>query len=332
MSFKPVYGEPFMTHPVRLQYVNLEEVDTGHKFSRENYNVRGLISKDDKTVFKQILKACKEVAGVASVDDLEKHPFLDDKGKIKDGDNEKHAKKEGHAGHYFFVATSNAQPECYIFEKGMEEAERCDPGDIYSGCFASLLLVPCEYEEGSVTVYLKAVVKTADGKPFTAAKTSTKALINNWMGGKPSVKKSKDEDEDDAPPKKKKRAVVDEEDDEDEKPVTKKKKVRAPEPDDDEDEPEVDDEEEEDEVEETPKKKRGRPKGSTNKKPTKGSIHPKHTRSDDEDEEEEDDEDEKPVAKKAKKVRESEPEEDDEDEEEEQPKKKRSSVEDILDD
>lgn len=302
---KIVYGEPFVSPIVRLQYVNVAKPDEGHKFSRGNYNVTALLPKKDKKGFKQLMESVAECAGceVENVDDLEKHPLLDGKGNLRDGDSKKNSKKEGHAGHYFFITASSNPIDCFI-ENEDGEVEECDPKEIYSGCYARLTLQPAMYEEGEITFFLQGVMKVDEGDRFTAGRTDTKQLFANWAGKGEKVTPA-DEDEDEKPKKKRLAAVEEEDDEEDEKPKKRKAAVE-------------DDEEEETTV----KRGRGRPKKVV---------------------EEDDEEEETPKKRKTatsnghdEEEEESEEEETDDDEEEEAPKKRTrkagSSISALLDD
>lgn len=217
---KIVYGDPFVSSVVRLQYVNLAKPDEGHKFSRGNFNVTALLPKKDKKGFRQLMEAVAETAEceIDEVDNLEKHPLLDGKGNLRDGDDKKNSKKEGFPGHYIFITGSANPIECCKQDDDGEVVE-CDPKEIYSGCYAQLALQPAMYEEGEVTFFLQGVMKVDDGDRFTSGRTDTKQLFANWAG-KGKKAEDGDEDEDEAPKKKKAAPVQDE--DEDEAPKAKR--------------------------------------------------------------------------------------------------------------
>lgn len=287
---KQVYGEAFVSPKVRLQYVNVAKPDEGHKFSRGNYNVTALLPKKDKKGLQLLYDAIADVAGidVNDIDDLEKHPLLDGKGRLRDGDAKQNAKKEGHPGNYIFIVSSSNPIDCYV-ENDDGEVVDCDAKEIYSGCWAKLALQPAMYEEGEVTFYLQGIVKVDDDSRFSSGRTDTKQLFANW-GGKSAAEANGHD--------------VDEDEEEDEKPL-KKKKVRAAEADDDEDEDEApkkrgrprkveaedDDEEEEDEK---PKKRAA--------KSAKDDEDEDSEEDEPEESEEEDEEDEPPVKKRARKA------------------------------
>lgn len=292
--FKASYGDPFLSPKVRLQYVNVEKPDDGHKFSRKGkYVVTALIPKSDKKGLKMLLQQVADTAG-CELDEVEeevsKHPLLDGKGNLRDGDSKKNVKKEGHAGHYIFITSSDNQPDTYAIEDEGDEPESVPPGEIYSGCYAQLVLQPATYEgeEGDicVTFYLQGVIKVEDGDKFKGGRVDVKSLFANWGGADASAAKKgkkeklngksrhveeedEDTDEEEAAPKKRKAKPQEEEDEEDEAPKKRKSK-KVEEEEEDEDEPVIkkrkskkpqEEEDDEDEEDEKPKVRERKTKG-----------------------------------------------------------------------
>ena len=292
MGEKSVYGEAFVTGRVRFQYVNVEKPDTGHKNSTGKYGLRALVSKKDKKTIQQLMDAVQDVYS-GDLEELEKHPLLDKKGKTRDGDDVKNVKREGHKGCVFFNTFSENQPDTYVLGENGEPVE-CDPKDIYAGSYGRLVLQPAYVSAHDiVTFYLQAVIKDEDGDRFTTGKTDTKDLLAKWGGKAEGKKKSsksaareeddeEEEDEEEEKPKKpaakkgrpKKQEVIEddedeeeEEEDEDEKPSSKSKskssaKSKAKDLDEDEDDEEEEEDEDEDEEEEEEKPAKSRKKGS----------------------------------------------------------------------
>lgn len=225
-KFEPVWGQEFWTDTVRLQFVNLKEVDSGSQYSRNKFCVTALVPQDDEAglaiITDGICSVVSEHTGEeVSIDDIEKHPLLDKNGEIRDGNDEKYVEYEGYAGHYFFtpVANEENQPECLALpEDGDPEGVyEVDPSEIYAGCYARLLLLPWIYEEGKVTFALRAVVKVADGERFkTAAPQSAKSSFVAKWAQKPEAA---------APAKKvvKKAVPAEDEGEEQEAPAAKKR-------------------------------------------------------------------------------------------------------------
>ena len=210
-DFKARYGEEIISVEGRFVHPKLEERDTGHKFSRNNFNTTFLVSKEDMEgeEFKAMMQALCDVAGVASVEDLDKHPFCNADGTLKDGDAGKAASKPGFPGTIFMKAGTNEKPECFTAIDVDEPTPLEDNSIIKSGDYGRLILTPSCYGEGETTFYIKGVLLTRAGerlsgggkgldtksffatalgtgasKPKTAAKVKTKAKpsINDVLG------------------------------------------------------------------------------------------------------------------------------------------------------
>lgn len=235
------------------------------KFKDKKNNVTCLIKKSDKKTLKAIMDACTEVAEVDSVDDLTKWPLADDKGNMRDGDDEENAEKEGFAGCYYFKTGTDQNIDFYMLDEDGEPVEVPD-ADVkkifYPGANCLAVLTVCEWEEGSVTFYLKGIMRLDDEGKRLGDTFDSSAIFKKYAGKggtKKTVEVKKkapivdDEDEDEEeeveevkPAKKKAKAPVEEvEDSEDEEEVeevkpAKKKKAKAPvEEDEDEEEEEV---------------------------------------------------------------------------------------------
>jgi hypothetical protein len=244
------------------------------KFKDKKNNITCLIKKSDKKTLKAIEDACTEVAEVESVDELTKWPLADDKGNMRDGDDEENAEKEGFAGCYYFKTGTDQSIDFYMLDEDGEPVEVPD-ADVkkifYPGANCLVVLTVCEWEEGSVTFYLKGIMRLdAEGKRLGdtfdssaifkkyAGKGGTKKTVEVKKKKAPVEEVEDDEDEEEEEvvvvKKKKAKAPVEEveEDEEEEEVVVKKKKAKAP----------VEEDEEDEEEEEKPAKKKEKKKSS----------------------------------------------------------------------
>lgn len=201
-NFEQQYGEPFLSPVVRAQYVNLAEIDSGHKFSRDAFCITGLLPKKDKAGLKELFSEVEKMSGL-DIDDVEKHPLLDGNGELRDGDSKDNREKEGHPGCYFFTCTRREDfgpPDLFIVgDNG--EPEPCEASEIYPGCYVQLALQPAMYDEGCVTFYLNGVLKVEEGERFKASRVDSKSLFANWAKGAKVDETEEDESEEEETPK-----------------------------------------------------------------------------------------------------------------------------------
>lgn len=197
-DFKARYGEEILSVEGRFVYPKLAEPDTVGKFARGNFNTTFLVSKEDieGDEFKAMMAALCEVAGVASEDDLDKHPFCGLDGNLKDGDAEKNASKPGFPGHIFMKVSTNEKPECFT-SIDVDESTPIDADKIKAGDYGRLILTPSCYGEGETTFYIKAVLLTKVGERLSGggAKVDAKSFFDTAVSGGGAAK---------AAPKKKK--------------------------------------------------------------------------------------------------------------------------------
>ena len=188
-DFKPKYGDEILSVEGRFSFPKLDKPDTGHKFSRGNYNTTFLVSKDDMEgeEFKAMMQALCNVAGVDKIDDLEKHPFCNADGTPKDGDEGRYAGKDGYPGCVFMKIGTKQKPECFT-SIDVDEPEVIDATNIKSGDYGRLILTPSCYDEGQTTFYLKAVMLTKVGDRLTSSgstgsSTDAKAFFATAVSG-----------------------------------------------------------------------------------------------------------------------------------------------------
>lgn len=173
------YGDPIVI-PCRVKYCNLVSPDTEGQFARGNHNLMVLIPKDDEATMLNILGACAEVAGVSSFKELRKHPFTNQTGHFRDGDDtnaNKGLKDQDQLGHYFCTIGSSQHFDTFVYENG--EYVECSRAEIYDGCYAAVLCTPSENRPGEVTMYLNAVTKMADG-PRIGRRVDPRQAMLNW--------------------------------------------------------------------------------------------------------------------------------------------------------
>lgn len=119
---------------------------------------------------------------------------------VDDGDDPKHAKKEGYAGHWVLKASTGADQRPGVFDEKVQEI--VDPSRFYPGCYAKAYVYAYvwEFPKGSgrfgVSFILDHVQKVADGKSFSSKKAGTEIFAPVAGGNNDSDEVDDDEDVD----------------------------------------------------------------------------------------------------------------------------------------
>jgi hypothetical protein len=177
------YNDVIVVENVRLAHASLcltekEKADKQAKKTGEAKNwkdktssVTALIGKDSEQR-KQIEAECCSVADVANVSELVAYPLVNQARKLKDGDLKE---DEAYKGNVYLSCGSDMPVEFAKIEGGevvlmqSEEARK----EIYSGCYANLILQACEYKPGHTTLYLKGIMKVGEGEKLTTSVDTT---------------------------------------------------------------------------------------------------------------------------------------------------------------
>lgn len=179
-DFEQEYGEQIIV-PVRIAFASLDKPDTGHRFSTNKYGFTCIISKDDEDTIKTITNALCDVAQVASLDELTKHPFMDKNGRLRDGDDQAYKGKEGLAGSYFFKTTSKNPIRTLTAMIPDGDPIDCAASELYNGCYCAAILTPAMYDQGCVTLYPSALIMTGHGQRFSNVQSVDPVqAFRNW--------------------------------------------------------------------------------------------------------------------------------------------------------
>jgi hypothetical protein len=92
---------------------------------------------------------------------------------VTDGDDPKHAKKEGYAGHWVIKATTGEDQKPSVLNK--DKSPISDSSDFYPGCYARAYVYAYVWEymnKKGVGFILDHVIKVADGKSFGGKKSA----------------------------------------------------------------------------------------------------------------------------------------------------------------
>lgn len=178
MAAKQVYGEPIII-PCRIAFPNLAEIEPPGEYSRNNFNLMAIVSKEDEATLMHILTTLADVAGVQNFQQLAKHPMLDDNGNWRDGDAPG-AKGEAQKGSYFFYTGSKTRPQTFtIIDTPNGDVVECHPRELYAGAYCAILCTPCMYRPGETTLYLNAVTLVRHGSRLDT-KVDPMQAMKNW--------------------------------------------------------------------------------------------------------------------------------------------------------
>lgn len=159
MAKRELLPTEVITGKVRLSYVHLIEPRAFDEGDPEKYSVTILVPKIDVAGVKAI-NAAIEAAKKEGESKLKGKRNI--KTPLRDGDEE--SDQEAYEGHWFFSASSNAQPTM-LDAKG---TELFDKRDIYSGCFAQCIVKFYAFDKKSygIAAAINAVKFVSDGEPF----------------------------------------------------------------------------------------------------------------------------------------------------------------------
>lgn len=148
-----------ITGKVRLSYVHLIEPKAFEEGDPEKYSCVILVPKSDTATVKAINQAI-EAAKKEGESKLKGKRNI--KTPLRDGDDD--SDQEAYEGHWFFSASSNAQPTMLDAKGG----ELFDKRDIYSGCYAQCIVKFYAFDKKSygIAAAINAVKFVADGEPF----------------------------------------------------------------------------------------------------------------------------------------------------------------------
>lgn len=192
------WGKQFITDPVRGAFVYLADKDKGAPGmnSEPKYSMVMLIDKEDEKSWDTFEKAMLEVSGLNHLTELDKHPFIDGDGNLRDGDSPD-ISYDGYKGNYFVKVTSKKEPQLFIYNDQGDIEEVTDKEiqrkEFYSGAWYSLMLTPYYYEmkkkgnkiEKSVTFFISGVVKVKDDQRFGSKMDLKQAFLSNLGGQNP---------------------------------------------------------------------------------------------------------------------------------------------------
>lgn len=156
-----------LTPEFRVSYPHVFKPQAPKATDKKKYSVTMLFPKTtDLGALKEVIKQAK----LASYGAKEEWPD-DLQSPVTDGDNPKHADKEGYKGHWVIKASSNEDQKPGVVDQNVEPI--INQGDFYPGCYARAHVLATTWEymgKQGVMFILDGVQKTKDGKPFGGKK------------------------------------------------------------------------------------------------------------------------------------------------------------------
>jgi hypothetical protein len=180
-----------LTPEFRVSYPHVFKPQAPKPTDKLKYSVTMLFPKNaDLSGIKEIIKQAK----IASFGGKENWPD-DLQSPVTDGDNPKHADKEGYKGHWVIKASSNEDQKPGVVNQNVEPI--LDKNDFYPGCYARAhVLATCwEYMgKQGVMFILDHVQKLRDGKPFGGKKPADQVFTPVNTGNDSEFSETQEED------------------------------------------------------------------------------------------------------------------------------------------
>lgn len=185
-----------MTPEFRVSYPHLFEANAVGN-SDPKYSITMLFPKS--TDLSEVKKALKE-AKLNAYGSKENWPD-DLLSPVSDGDNPKHANRDGYKGHWVVKASTRQGNKPGVVDQS-GKIPITNPADLYAGCYARAIIFanPWEYMgKRGVSFILDHVQKIRDGKPFGGRKPAEQSFspINDGdFGGDDDLDDLSDDDKD----------------------------------------------------------------------------------------------------------------------------------------
>lgn len=225
MATENKYGKTFVTkNPIRCTFLQVHEPNgTKAEFNADCFTATMLVDPTDREQMIELRDAITGVAGVEKLSELCKHPFIDDQGKTKSGDDKDPKKYPGFAGMIPIQLTSGSEfppTLAYVEDGTMYSFDEASLGEaqykkmvqkiMYSGAWYHVALQAATYQDKkkkdtAVTFYLKGLIKVKDDEELSSGVN----VINLFETAIPGLKSGKalfasasgnDDADDDAPP------------------------------------------------------------------------------------------------------------------------------------
>ena len=145
-------------------------------------------------VFDNLLEVVCAAAKVDTIEEVVKHPLINEDGTMKDGDEGVWANREGFPGTVFFKAKNKEQPKVYSLldaDGDIEKRVLVNPEDIAdtikSGDYGFAVVDAWAYRPKEVTFFLKEVYLAQIGEPLggpSSKELVSAAFTSGASGGK----------------------------------------------------------------------------------------------------------------------------------------------------
>lgn len=158
------------TPEFRVSYPHVFKPQAPKETDKKKYSVTMLFPKDsDLGGLKEAIKQAK----IAHYGPKENWPD-ELQSPVTDGDNPKHAEKEGYKGHWIIKASSNEDQKPVVVDENVEPI--IDVSKFYAGCYAVAHVLATRWEymgKEGIMFILDGVQKTRDGKSFGGKKSAS---------------------------------------------------------------------------------------------------------------------------------------------------------------
>lgn len=158
-----------LTPVFRVSYPHVFK-PSAFKGAKPKYSVTMLFPKNgDLTSIKEAIKQAKIAAYGPKKSEWPEHL----ESPVTDGDDPKHANKEGYKGHWAIKASSNEDQKPGVVDKKTDDI--LDPSEFYPGCYARAYVFAYAWEfagKQGVSFILDHVQKVKDGKSFGGKKSA----------------------------------------------------------------------------------------------------------------------------------------------------------------